>query len=128
MIEVEMSKDIRDCEPKLLGPFTKRQVICIVISLAYGAPVFFLLGFGMDLFLRILISIILMAPAIACGWCDMYGMPLEKFGIHIFKTLILSPQKRLYKSKNMYEEFYSELEEDNAEKKVKRSKKDGRIL
>ena len=32
MIEVEINQDIRDYKTKLIGPFTTRQVICLVLG------------------------------------------------------------------------------------------------
>lgn len=129
MVEVEMSKDIRDIEPKLIGPFTKRQTICSLISLSYGVPLFFVFK-GIPIFTRILIIIVLMMPVIACGWCDMYGMHLEQFAMHLIRTMFLTPRKRKYEEYNLYEEIYiNEVDVDTSppEKRKKRSKKDGRI-
>ena len=129
MIEVEMSKDIRDIEPKFIGPFTKRQTLCTIIALGYGVPLFFVMK-GMPIFTRILIIILLMMPTIACGWCDMYGMHLEQFVLHLIRTLFLTPQKRQYEENNLYEEIYIneiDIENEVPQKKIKRSKKDGRI-
>ena len=132
MIEVEMSKDIRDFQTKLIGPFTKRQLICIVIGLAYGVPLFFIFGStGMDIVLRVLIPVILMTPTIACGWVNLYGMPLEKFMVHIIKTVFFRPKRRLYQIENVYLMIDKDVngeDIDDIPKKVKFTKEDNPIL
>ena len=107
MIEVEMSKDIRSFQPKLIGPLTKRQLICSAIGLAYGVPAFFLLkSLGVtDVTLRVVICVVLMAPPFLCGWIHLYGMSLEKFMIHVIKIMFFKPRIRKYEVKNAYEEF-----------------------
>lgn len=131
MIEVEMSKDIRECEPKLLGPFNKRQLIVCIIAAAYGVPLYFLLNqFLPVLFLRIIIVILLMSPTIACGWLNFQGMHFEQFVIHIFKNFILSPSKRDGMKENSYEMIYNQMfpEIDTTNKKKrKRSKEHGMV-
>lgn len=123
MIEVEMSKDIRDTPPKIIGPFTKRQLICVGIAAAYGVPVFLLLkNVGVQVILSIVIAIILMAPAIACGWVSLFGVPLEKFMLHIAKTMLLTPGKRKYQTENTYLAFMPEPEPAVP---VKKNKKGG---
>ena len=43
MIEIEVPKDIRKYEAKLIGAFTARQAGCLVAACAICVPVFFLL-------------------------------------------------------------------------------------
>lgn len=110
MIEVEMSKDLRDITPKFLGPFTKRQVLSVCVGFACAVPVFFITGFFINsLIFRLIICVIFMIPAIACGWIDAYGMHLEQFIVFIFKERTQKPAKRLKYSKTIYEEIYDNL-------------------
>lgn len=119
MIEVTMNSDIREIEPKIIGPFTKRQLICVAIAIAYGLPIFFLLHM-LPMIARIMISVVLMTPCITCGWCNAYGMPLEKFAMHVVRSAVLNPTKRAYILENSYEELYRELTPvDEAERKKK---------
>lgn len=104
MIEVQMSKDVRDCAPKILGPLTARQIVTILIGLAYGVPLYFIFGsFISDVFIRVVICLVLMAPTLACGWVDLYGMHLEQFFLHVIKTLRDKPAKRMVDVENNYE-------------------------
>ena len=67
MIEIEMSKDIRDFSPKLIGIFDARQLVCLGVASAYGIPLTFLLlkTLEMDISLALTIVVIAMAPPIA---------------------------------------------------------------
>ena len=39
-IELEIPKDIKQYEPKLMGPFTARQVFCLIPALGGGVAIF----------------------------------------------------------------------------------------
>jgi len=52
--------------------------------------------------------LVAMAPTIACGYCSMYGMPLEKFIKHLWNTKIAMPPKRKYIVENTYSTFMAE--------------------
>lgn len=43
MIEAKMPKDIRRFKGKAIGPFTLRQVICVIVAAVLAAAVYFLL-------------------------------------------------------------------------------------
>lgn len=122
MIEVEMNKDIRDCEQKLIGPFTKRQLVCVLVGIGYGVPIFLLLG-KMDVSAKILITMLLMSPAFLCGWIKLYGLPLERFGIHIIKSKILTPTRRVSGSSNWYAHMKDELDAEEEMKKMQQNGK-----
>ena len=81
MIEIEMSKDIRDFSPKLIGIFDARQLVCLGVASAYGIPLTFLLlkTLEMDISLALTIVVIAMAPPIACGYVKLYGLYLDVF-------------------------------------------------
>jgi len=101
MIEVDMTKDIRKYDTKVIAGLTTRQLACIGIACLYGVPLFFLLG-GLDISVRLFIAILCMAPTIACGWCDAYGMHLELFVKECLLNKLTKPQKVGYRSENRY--------------------------
>ena len=101
MIEMEMSRDIQDYSPKVVSIFNRRQLICVSIAAAYGLPLFFALG-DMDLTLKMSIVAVLVTPPIACGWVEMYGLPLERFFTRCIIPMWFSPRKRKYITKNPY--------------------------
>lgn len=97
MIQIEMSKDIRDFSPKVISVFDLRQIICIGIAASYGIP-FVMSATAIELTTRITIAVIIMMPVILCGWIKIYGMPFEKFITHMLINRFLTPEKRYYKS------------------------------
>ena len=98
MIQVEMNGDIHDFSPKIISIFDKRQLACLGIALLCGSPV--ILYAGGDPLTRALAAGLLMMPAIACGWVKMYGMPLERFLLHILRHHLLSSPLRKYRTEN----------------------------
>lgn len=99
MVQVEMSKDIRDYSPKIISVFDKKQLLCVAISLVYGGP-FLLYAKSIPIETRATIALLLMAPVLACGWIRLYDMPFEVFVKHMIVTQVLTPVKRKYKTKN----------------------------
>lgn len=96
MIEVEMTDDIRKYETKTVGPFTTRQLICIIIGAAYSIPIGLLLPVSTDN--KVLIIILLMLPAFACGFVKMDGMHFETLAARMLYMYVLTPAHRKYVS------------------------------
>lgn len=102
MLEIEMSRDIKDFQPKVAGPFTIRQIVCMSISLSYGLPLFFMLS-G-DIVTRLMITLFAMAPVLLCGWLKVYDEPFERFIKIIIYNKFVKPVNRKYKIKNEFTE------------------------
>ena len=115
MLEIEMSSDIQNIEPKIIGPLTFRQIVCLGISLAYGAPIFAIVP-G-DILVRIMVSLAFMTPTLLCGWIKVFNEPLEKFCYKAILNTFVKPQKRKYKCENSYEAY------TGVEKKIKKVKR-----
>lgn len=125
MIEVEMSKDIREYKPKIFWILTKQQLKCYIIALTYGIPLFFFVLQDIEITARIMITFAAMAPVIAGGYCPAYGMDLDKFALMVIKNKLFTPQKRKYKAESAYHKAFRSLKttEVNAGKeKYKKSK------
>lgn len=114
MLEIEMSKDIKDFEPKVVSVLTLRQIVCLFISCAYGIPLFFLLS-G-DIIARIMITLFAMVPVLLCGWLKVYDEPFERFIKIIILNKFVKPVKRKYVIKSDF------IQKDVPNKKIKRSK------
>lgn len=111
MIEIEMSKDIRAYEPKVVGMLTKRQLICVIIACAFGGVSFLFLNFlfpEMDIFWKALISVIPAVPVLQCGWTKKYGMPLEVFVLKYQIPNAFRPPIYPYKTENSYLQYLSD--------------------
>jgi hypothetical protein len=97
MILVEMNKDIRQYKAKLLGPFSGREVICLVLGVGFVWFVEFVLLAGVDMTLDVqsFLALGLMLPFVGIGWGKIYGMHIEQFIKTTFITFI-APKTRKY--------------------------------
>ncbi len=103
-IEMEIPKDITKYKKKFIGPLSFRQCVTLVpaVLLDYGAyGLMKSLEVSSDTMMPIMIFILL--PFLAFGWIELYGLPLEKFLKVAFISGFIAPQKRLYKTKNLYQ-------------------------
>ena len=115
-LQCNMIKDIRKYEPKVMGPFTKRQMIYLVIGLAYSLPVGMLLPTTFDN--KVIVTLALIAPMFLCGYLKMDGTPLEVIAIRWVYRTILTPAARKYKRPHPYLTALRKLEaEENKGKK-----------
>lgn len=125
-IEIKITKELGNYEPKFIGPLTLRQVICLIIAFpaAYGTY----RGLSPIISSDIAGIFCMLIGAIPClfGWVKPYGMHTEKFLKSIFVNVILAPQKRKYKTVNTLEKIikYEENLEKKEESENKRKKKD----
>lgn len=120
MIEREILQDIRKYKTKIVGSFTLRQLICLIISAAICIPTYFAMSKYFKKEFIILVIIVLCAFPMLCGFKEMYDVPFEKFTKIMLETRILAPTIRKYEAKNPYEEFF--LQEAEEEDKGKHKK------
>lgn len=120
MIEVQVPKDIRKYEAKLIGPFTLRQLVCFIGAcfVAYGGYVS-MKTIGLEEH-AVPVCMLLCSPFIAFGWVKPYGMNLEKFLQTALITTILAPSERKYKTKNQYR-FAAEAKQKGLDSKAKKN-------
>ncbi len=64
MIDAEMTRDIREYEPKLFNLITVRQLVLLVIGFAIAIPLVLFLPIK-DITYRIIIGTVAMSPMIA---------------------------------------------------------------
>ena len=118
MIEIEIPKDIRKYESKLVGPLTTRQTICAVITCATAFCIYKVTAFLPSDFRFILVGICV-TPFLLLGWVKPYGMKFEQFVSTAFVSTIISPKHRKYKTINAYA---PEINKDDKSKKKKKKK------
>ena len=121
MIQVQMSRDIREYSPKVISVLDLRQVVCVALSASYGLPIL-MMATGLPIEVRIMFAVLLMFPVAACGWINFQGMPFEKLVVHIVKNRILTPHQRIYRTKNMFDPDEEKIP-DKAEKQTRKEKK-----
>lgn len=125
MIEVEMSDDIRKYETKTLGPFTTKQLVCIVISLIYSIPIALLTP--VSIINKFLIGAALAIPCILCGYIKVNGTPLEVMIFRFAYLSFLTPSKRKFIVQNPYRKHIENMkkaeEKEAFDKLTKKEKK-----
>ena len=114
MIEIKIPKEINRYEAKAIGPFTLRQLICLVICLPICVGLFMFTKpyIGTDLagFLVLLPA----SVAYLFGWYKPYGMKFEVYLRSVFVNTFLAPNRRLYKTENFYSNLLKEIEKNDA--------------
>ena len=101
MLKVYPPKDIRSYETKFLGPFTKRECICltaIIIEALIFGPI--LAMFNIDIIYKCFIFLVLIIPAILFGWYKPQGIPFETYLTRIVYLQFLTPKRRRYDEEN----------------------------
>lgn len=111
MIEIRVTKELGNYEPKLVGPLTIRQVICLIIGLPCCYLIYRVLSPVMTKDIAGFFCMIPAAVAGAFGWAKPYGMKTEKFIKATFVNMVLAPSNRRYKTKNVHETGFKVLNE-----------------
>jgi len=122
-IEIKIPKDIREYKEKWVLGLTLRQAICTVIAIGVSIPLY---RYGVKIVGQEIISwvvILTAVPIFLIGYFKYNGMPFEQFALIWFKINFIYPEKRLYKTKNLY---YEILEEDSKREKRELKKKNAR--
>lgn len=120
MIEIEITKDIRKYESKLVGPFTTRQTICAAIACVIAYIVFRALEF-LAIDIRLFVITIFISPLLFLGWIKPYGMKFEQFISTAFASTFIAPRIRKYKTINAFS--IQNIETNTKAKKKKKTKK-----
>lgn len=110
MVEIRITRELGDFEPRFVGPFTLRQCICLII----GAVPCYLLYTQLRAYLPVdVIGFFCIIPAgiaAAFGWFRPYGMKMEVFLRSIFITTFLAPASRKYRGPNRIQELIAKVE------------------
>lgn len=117
MVSVEMNRDIREFEPKVIGPFTLKQAKCVGVMLAYGLPLFLLL-YKINLCFAAIIVCITFVPPILIGWIKIRNLSFEKFIIRWFYWRFATPRIRKYKSHPFLKELAISYEKKMENEKI----------
>ena len=123
MIEIEVNQDIREYKTKLIGPFTTRQVICLILGGTTVIGVYNLLQPYLTSDTTTFVCMILAVPFILMsGIFEPHGMKMEDFLKASFVSLVLSPTVRKYELENSYNKQLMEERKKKKKKKRKKSK------
>lgn len=105
MIIMPVPKDIRAIKAKFIGPFSRRQTMAVIPAGMIAMAVFFTLGDYVSNDILTGVIVLLDTPIVACGFIDIYGMPLWIFAKDVFIGILLVPKKRPYCTENTYKEY-----------------------
>lgn len=123
MIEIEVNQDIREYKTKLIGPFTTRQVICLILGGTTVIGAYNLLQPYLTSDTTTFVCMILAVPFILMsGIFEPHGMKMEDFLRASFVSLVLSPTVRKYELENSYNKQLMEERKKKKKKKRKKSK------
>ena len=117
MIEREILTDIKEYDPKFIGPLTLRQVVCIGGGSLLAVPAFFGLRQIFTDSASALMAIAIGLPFFICVK-KPYGVPMEKFVIKLIKMFLLCPKERRYKCNNIIREELIKAPPDSEETTV----------
>lgn len=125
MVTIQIPKDIREYEPKFIGPFNIRQAV----SLTAGAVIEFL---GVQLQTSILkLPTASYIPPLAIAIIPLFfgfagsvlHMKPEVYLRTVFMNMTVVPKNRPYKTHNYYDVHLCQKEEEETEKKGKKKQK-----
>lgn len=109
MLSVKVEREIKQ-ENRVIGPFTLRQTICLLIALAGVASFIYIVK--PDLETGMGVGLCLGAVAWFFGFYKKNGIYIEYFIIKKIKILCFKNAKRCYRTKNKYigmmNEYYEE--------------------
>lgn len=98
MIEIRINKDIGSFEPKIAGPFTWRQLICVTVGGAAAMLTYFLTAPYLTQSTALFLAFIPAGAAVFFGWVKPLGIPMERFLRSAFVSMFLAPSIRRYKT------------------------------
>ena len=124
MVEIRITKEIGNYEPRFVGPFTIRQTICLGVAVP---ACYFIYKWLTPIVTSDIAGFFCFFPGAAAalmGWVKPYGMHTEKFIRSVFVNQLLAPSHRAYKIENQHEQAEQKQQEANdAEKKAELERK-----
>lgn len=105
MIAVRIPEEIRKYKEKIAFGLTVRQLICTLATLFICVPLYWFGRYYIqdDILAWLIIGIAL--PLEAIGFVKINGMPMEKYAVAVFKSEVIYPRKRKFKTENIWREW-----------------------
>ena len=95
-IEIEITKEIGNYEPKFIGPLTIRQTGCLAVAVPICILIYITLSPVLTGDVAGFFCMIPAAFAAAFGWLKPYGMKTEEFLRYVFINTLVAPCNRKY--------------------------------
>ena len=102
MAYVPVPKDLSKVKTKVAFNLTKRQIVCFVVALLLGLPLFFLLKDSIGTSLASMAMIAVMLPCFLFAMYEKHGQPLEVVVRNVIQTKFTRPKERPYRTENLY--------------------------
>lgn len=96
MVETKVPKDVRSYKTKIIGPFSLRQIICIVAAVIFDAILYFLSqAIGIELTMEVVIYVVMFLDLpILAFMLTPQGMPMEQYLLKVIFANFTKPSKR----------------------------------
>ncbi len=121
MVEMRITKEIGNYKPRVVGPLTFRQLVCVGIAAPFCYFIYKYLSPHLTRDVAGFFCILPAAVAGLFGWCHPYGMNTEEFIRSVFINIFLAPSHRKYKTENQFELIEEKLLEEAQSKKAESS-------
>lgn len=105
---VPVPRDMNKVKTKVALGLTKRQLVCFSAAAAVGVPTFFLTKDIIGNSGAVMVMIAVMLPAFFIAMYEKDGQPAEKILKNILRARYFFPQKRPYKTENLYNQIEKE--------------------
>lgn len=123
-MEIKVNKEIKNYKESIFFGLSFRQFLCSALALGAAVGVYFALSNVLDKETVSWLCIVCAAPIAVTGFFQYNGLNFEKFVWAVIKSEFLFSGVRLYKSRNIYNELFEEVKQnDRTEKKHKKSAK-----
>jgi hypothetical protein len=103
MAFVSVPKDLNRVKTRIILNLTKRQLICFGSAAAIGVPAYIFTRGAIGNSAAALLMIATMFPFFFIGIYEKDGLPAEKILQNIVRVRFVWPNKRPYKTENLYE-------------------------
>lgn len=110
-IEIEITKEIGNYEPKFVGPLTIRQTACLSVAVPICILIYVTLSPVLTGDVAGFFCIIPAGFAAAFGWLKPYGMKAEEFLRSVFMNTLVAPSNRKYIIENQSDVHMDSLSE-----------------
>lgn len=123
-MEIKVNKEIKNYKESIFFGLSFRQFLCSALALGAAVGVYFALSNVLDKETVSWLCIVCAAPIAVTGFFQYNGLNFEKFVWAVIKSEFLLSGVRLYKSRNIYNELFEEVKQnDRTDKKSKKSAK-----
>lgn len=132
MINISIPKDIREYQPKFIGPFTVRETASIAIA---GGFAFIGAWFEKSVLKMPAVTyipfLVIILPILFFGFGEKFlKIPPEKYLQTVFFSRYVAKRHRVFETKNLYDTIWDPIEEEEEEdpKEKKKQMKKERAL